>query len=151
MTTEGSVVYLAAKDNLNGWKVFAMRRICLDPLFVSALVVSFFVSATAAAQDTISVDADATMHVCGDKNPASAGPCATAPRALSKASPAFPEKARRARHQGVVLLGVTIGKDGGVHDLRVIDSVDDAIDEAAMKAVSQWKFEPGTYHGNPVA
>jgi len=103
------------------------------------------------AQDTISVDAVSAMHVCSDKNPASSGPCATAPHPLSKVSPTYPEKARQSRHEGTVVLNVTIGKDGSTHDLHVIKGVDDAIDQAAISAVSQWKFEPATYEGNPVA
>ncbi len=50
-----------------------------------------------------------------------------------------------------MVLNVTIGKDGSTHDLHVIKGVDDAIDQAAISAVSQWKFEPATYEGNPVA
>ncbi|HXM67099.1 MAG TPA: TonB family protein [Candidatus Acidoferrum sp.] len=122
-----------------------MRCFVLAPLLlVSALI-------SAPAQDAISVDAVSTMRMCSEKNPVSAGPCATPPRALSKANPDYPEKARRSRHEGTVALGVTIGKDGGVHDIRIVKSVDDAIDEAAMKAVSKWKFEPASYQGSPVA
>lgn len=119
-----------------------MRRLYFVPLLFSSLLF---------AQDTISVDAVSTMHVCSDKNPASSGPCATPPRALSKVNPTYPEKARQSRHEGTVVLNVTVGRDGSTHDLHVVKGVDDAIDQAAMSAVSQWKFEPATYEGNPVA
>jgi len=119
-----------------------MGRLYFLPLLFSSLLF---------AQDTISIDAVSAMHVCSDKNPASSGPCATPPRALSKVNPTYPEKSRQSRHEGTVVLNVTVGKDGSTHDLHVIKGVDDAIDQAAMSAVSQWKFEPATYEGNPVA
>lgn len=102
------------------------------------------------SQDTISVDATPVMHVCSEKNPASSGPCATPPKAISKINPSYPEKARRARLQGAVTLGATIGKDGSAHDIHVVTSQGDDLDKAAISAVNQWKFEPGTYQGNPV-
>ncbi len=120
-----------------------MRRFCLAPLLL--------VSALLFAQDTISVDATSAMHVCSDKNPAASGPCAIPPRPLSKVSPTYPEKARQARHEGTVVLGVTVGKDGSTRDIHVVKGPDEELNQAAITAVSQWKFEPATYEGNPVA
>jgi TonB family protein len=102
------------------------------------------------AQGTISVDAIAAMQVCGKDNAASAGPCATAPRPASKTNPAYPEKARQKSKQGTVTLGLIVTKDGSVTDVHIVNTVDKDIDQAAIDAVSQWKFEPGTYQGNPV-
>jgi TonB family protein len=120
-----------------------MRRFCM--------VLFLLLPRSLFAQDTISVDAAPTMQVCSDKLPASAGPCATPPRSLSKGNPVYPEKSRRARHEGTVVLKIVIGKDGSAEDLKVVKSVDEDIDRAAITAVSQWKFEPATYEGNPVA
>jgi TonB family protein len=103
------------------------------------------------AQDTITVDAVAAMRVCSAKNPASAGPCANPPKPISKENPKYPEEARRARHEGTVVLGLIVEKDGSAHDVHVVKGVDDAINQAAMTAVSQWKFEPATYEGSAVA
>jgi len=120
-----------------------MRRLCL--LFLLLLS-----TGPLSAQDTISVDAVSAMHVCSDKNPASAGPCATAPRPLSRVNPSYPEKAREKRKEGIVTLGLTVNKDGSVSGVHVVKGVDKDIDQAAVEAVSQWKFDPGTYQGNPV-
>ena len=102
------------------------------------------------SQDTISVDALSAMHVCSDKNPPSAGPCSTAPRPLSKVSPSYPEKARQNRKEGTVTLELTVSKDGSVGSVHLVNGIDKEIDQAAVGAVSQWKFDPGTYQGNPV-
>lgn len=50
-----------------------------------------------------------------------------------------------------VVLVVTVGRDGNVSDVRVADSGGAAFDEAAMHAVHQWRFEPATRAGEPVA
>ena len=102
------------------------------------------------SQETISVDAVSAMQVCSEKNPASAGPCAASPRAMRKVNPTYPEKARRSRKEGTVTLGLTVTKDGSVSGVHVVNGVDREIDQAAVDAVSQWKFDPGTYQGNPV-
>ena len=88
---------------------------------------------------------------CAAKTTArSTGPCATAPRPVTKTNPTYPEKARQKRKQGTVTLGLTVTKDGSATGVHVVNSVDKDIDQAAIDAVSQWKFEPGTYQGNPV-
>src|ERR1022692_2356956 len=118
-----------------------MARLCLVPLLL--------VSGLLFAQDTVSVDAISAMHVCSDKN-ASLGPCAAPPRPLSKISPTYPEKARQSYSEGTVVLGVIIGKDGSTHDVHVVKGLDDDLNQAAIAAVGQWKFEPATYKGAPV-
>lgn len=102
------------------------------------------------SQDEISVDAVATMHVCNSNNPADAGPCAMPPKLLSKISPAYPDKARQNRKEGTVTLGLIVTKEGAAKDVHVIKGVDKDIDRAAVDAVNQWKFDPGTYQGGAV-
>ncbi|HXY10475.1 MAG TPA: energy transducer TonB, partial [Terriglobales bacterium] len=69
---------------------------------------------------------------------------------LSRVNPSYPEKAREKRKEGIVTLGLTVNKDGSVSGVHVVKGVDKDIDQAAVEAVSQWKFDPGTYQGNPV-
>jgi TonB family protein len=121
-----------------------MRRSCLL-LFLVLLATGLIW-----AQGTISVDAVSAMRVCSDKDSASGLPCATAPRPLSKVNPVYPEKARQQRKEGTVTLGLTVNKDGSVSGVHVVNGVDKDIDRAAIEAVNQWKFDPGTYQGNPV-
>src|ERR1700736_6731960 len=83
------------------------------------------------SQDTISVDAVSALHVCSDKNPTSAGPCATAPRPLQKVNPSYPEKARQNKKEGSVTLGLTVSKDGSASGVHVFNGIDKEIDQAA--------------------
>jgi TonB family protein len=120
------------------------------PMFRFYVVPVLFLPGLLYSQGTISVDAITAMQVCSNDKTASIGPCATAPRPVSKTNPTYPEKARQKRKQGTVRLGLIVSKDGSATGVHVVNSVDKDIDQAAIDAVSQWKFEPGTYQGNPV-
>ena len=77
-------------------------------------------------------------------------PCATAPRGIYTAGPEYPESARRDRIEGTVVLQVKVSKECRASDIKVLRSVGHALDEAAIKAVSQWKYQPATLNGEPV-
>jgi TonB family protein len=73
-----------------------------------------------------------------------------APKVLFKVDPQYTEEARAAKYQGTVLLSVVIGADGLAHDAQVIQALGLGLDQNAIDAVSQWKFQPGTKDGQPV-
>jgi TonB family protein len=75
----------------------------------------------------------------------------TAPKIVSKVAPSYPEQARKARVDGVVILGCTVGADGVVRDIKPIRSEPMGLTEAAADAVKQWRYEPArTAAGKPV-
>ncbi len=51
---------------------------------------------------------------------------------------------------GVVVLSCYVGKDGRVHDAKVVRSANAELDAAALKVVSEWEFQPCTRKGVPV-
>ena len=63
--------------------------------------------------------------------------------------PVYPEIARRAGVSGVVILEAVIDPNGNVTDVRVLRSIP-LLDQAAMDAVRQWKYEPTLLNGVPV-
>jgi TonB family protein len=63
--------------------------------------------------------------------------------------PVYPPIAKAANVTGVVILETRIGVDGGVEDARVLRSIP-LLDEAALDAVKQWKFQPTLLNGQPV-
>ncbi len=75
----------------------------------------------------------------------------TAPRPLFSPDPEYSEEARKAKHQGTVLLWVVIGPDGRVHNMRVQRSLGMGLDAKAMEAVKTWKFVPAHLNEQPVA
>lgn len=73
-----------------------------------------------------------------------------APVALTKVDPAYPAEALRDNVEGTVTLYAVIHTDGTVSSIKVLDSVDPRLDEAAVRALSRWLFRPGTKNGDPV-
>ncbi len=73
-----------------------------------------------------------------------------APKLVNRIDPKYPEIARKARIQGIVILEAIINKQGDVTDVKVLKSLNSLCDDAAMVAARQWKFEPGTQNDIPV-
>ena len=69
----------------------------------------------------------------------------------SDEDPIYPEEARQARVQGVVILQTIINALGKVTDIKVLKGLPSGLTEAAVEAVSQWEFRPATLEGKPVA
>ena len=72
------------------------------------------------------------------------------PRLLSKVEPSCTAAARKARIRGTVMLAVTVGKNGIARHTKTVRSLGYGLDEAAITAVEQWRFQPGTEDGEPV-
>ena len=72
------------------------------------------------------------------------------PRKIKDVKPVYPDDARAARIQGIVIMEVIIGQDGSVSDAQVIRSVP-MLDQAALEAVRQWGFTPTLLNGMPVS
>jgi periplasmic protein TonB len=73
------------------------------------------------------------------------------PRPIYKPDPEFSEEARKAKYQGVCTLGMVVGVDGRPTNIHVLGSLGMGLDEKAIEAVKNWKFEPGMKDGHPVA
>lgn len=87
------------------------------------------------------------LRVCSSQNPP---PCATAPKVIFSPDPEYSEKARKKKAHGTVILETTVGTDGHTHDIRVVKPLEYGLSEQAVKALRNWKFEPGMLDGQPV-
>jgi len=65
--------------------------------------------------------------------------------------PQYSKEARQKKKQGTILMETVVGLDGLPHDIRVLRPIGYGLDQQAVKALSQWKFEPGTKDGQPVS
>jgi len=74
----------------------------------------------------------------------------SSPVLLFKVEPEFSEQARKAKHQGVVILYGEVDTSGRLRNVRVIQPLGLGLDEKAVEAVKQWKFRPGYQNGKPV-
>jgi TonB family protein len=71
------------------------------------------------------------------------------PFRIVNVNPVYPEEAKAAGIQGVVILDCVIGEDGTVIETLVLESVPE-LDQAAIDAVMQWLYEPTLLNGEPV-
>ena len=111
-----------------------MRAIIL--LAVVACVVSSPIGAM--AQQT----AQARVYKTGDG--------VSAPVLVKEVKPQYTPEAMRARVQGIVALECVVQPDGTIGDVKVTKSLQDGLDQEAIKAVRQWRFKPGLKDGKPV-
>lgn len=93
------------------------------------------------------------VRLCGEVSPPALAPKAPGtvmPVVRSTVEPLFPEEARK---QGIkssrVKLAATVGTDGKVHEIQVVQSGGADFDSEAIDAVRKWKFKPGTIDGRP--
>ena len=52
---------------------------------------------------------------------------------------------------GTVLLDCVVSRNGTVSRVKVLRPLDVDLDRAAVRALEQWRFSPGTKGGKPVA
>ena len=71
------------------------------------------------------------------------------PRKIRDVPAIYPEAARNAKIQGLVILEATIDERGVVTDARVLRSVP-LLDSAALTALRQWRYTPTLLNGVPV-
>jgi protein TonB len=71
------------------------------------------------------------------------------PKKLVHVAPEYPVIAQRARVQGTVVLEAVLDVTGRVDRVRVLRS-EPLLDEAAIKAVRQWRYTPTELNGVPV-
>jgi TonB family protein len=61
--------------------------------------------------------------------------------------PSYTEQARLAAVQGTVVVYTEITKDGSPENLRILRSLGFGLDDEAISAVQQWRFEPDSESG----
>jgi protein TonB len=102
-------------------------------------------AATAAAAERAAADAIESAR----KEAVRVGGKIKPPTKTKNVTPGYPEAARSARVQGIVIIEAVIGADGKVADAKVLRSVPQ-LDAAAVAAVKQWEFTPTLLNGKAV-
>jgi TonB family protein len=72
------------------------------------------------------------------------------PTLVREVRPVYTDDARRQRIEGDVILEIVVRSDGSVGSIRVKRSLGGGLDQRAIDAVRQWRFNPARRHGTPV-
>lgn len=105
-----------------------------------------------AAAATAALAGAEAMEVIEVYDPEMEGVVAPSLIQASRTSPEFPPAALAARMSGSVLLAAVVNDDGSVGEVVVLDSAHPRLgfEEAAIEAMSGWRFHPALYDGAPV-
>ena len=79
------------------------------------------------------------------------GGSVSAPKGVFTPDPEYSEEARKAKYQGTVVLWLVVDPSGKPRDIKVARSLGMGLDQKAIEAVRQWKFDPAKKDGQPVA
>jgi protein TonB len=72
------------------------------------------------------------------------------PKKIKDVHPIYPDSAKQARLQGLVILECLIGPDGKVRFARILRGTAPVLDAAALQAVRQWEYTPTLLDGRPM-
>src|SRR5882724_9220480 len=88
----------------------------------------------------------ASLAPLAAQEPYKVGNGVSAPVAIQQVKADYTQEAQAQRIEGAVTLDVVVQADGGVGDVKVARSLDSVfgLDQAAVKAMKEWKFRPGT-------
>lgn len=78
------------------------------------------------------------------------GPDVVPPKPIKKTFAKYPDAARQRKLEGVVSLNLLVSETGQVTDVKVVKSANPILDDAAVKAVREWVYEPAKKKGVPV-
>ena len=72
-------------------------------------------------------------------------------RMIYHLEPSYPSDAREKKIEGAVVLRFTVNHEGITQSIQVKKSLYPSLDQAAVDAVSKWRFEPAMKNGEPVS
>jgi TonB family protein len=72
------------------------------------------------------------------------------PQAVYAPAPKYTDEARRAKYGGIAVVSLVVDAEGHPQNVQIIRHLKMGLDEAAVEAVKQYKFKPGTVEGKPV-
>jgi periplasmic protein TonB len=73
-----------------------------------------------------------------------------APKVVHRVAPIYPQLARQARVSGLVIIEAVVDDRGAVKEVKLLRGLP-LLDEAALAAVRQWRYQPLLLNGQPSA
>ncbi|HKB71527.1 MAG TPA: TonB family protein [Thermoanaerobaculia bacterium] len=72
------------------------------------------------------------------------------PHLVHRVEPVYPETLKNQKKTGLVVIQATVTDEGAVSRASVVRHSDPGLDQAALAAVRQWRYEPAMLDGKPV-
>jgi TonB family protein len=135
-------------------------------LSIRLLLASLFLC-TVTAQASPAEAPSGQSQVAAQQNPDASGKYhigdgVSPPKLLFAVDPEYTDQGRRKRLQGRVILSLTVDTKGRPQDVRVLHSLSETVDrklqaaavsmdESAVKAVNQYRYNPASFRGKPVS
>jgi TonB family protein len=119
------------------------RKIVMSAIAVSALL--------GGAWTAMAVPLDVTPQTATPEKVYKVGGDVSAPVLIYSVDAEFSKKAKDAKYQGVSVVSLVVDAQGMPRHVHTIRKLGMGLDEKAIEAVRQYKFEPSTLHGKPVA
>ena len=74
----------------------------------------------------------------------------TPPNPIFSPEPDYTEEGRKAKYQGVVVIGTVVETDGSIKIAYIVRSLEPGLDQKALDVVKKWKFRPAMKDKQPV-
>ncbi len=78
------------------------------------------------------------------------GPGVTPPKSVKKTFAKYPEAAKARKIQGTIVMRALVSETGNIIDIKVVSSPNKLLEDAAVKTVRGWVYEPARKEGVPV-
>jgi TonB family protein len=129
----------------------AQKRIEIPTVQRFAIAVACAVIAVTTCASALALRVDVTAPTAQNEhpNPKSVHVKAESMKIVTNAYPVYPPAAKAARIQGSVILDATIGKDG-VPEHLAIQKGPRELQQSALDAVRQWRWQPYLLNGEPI-
>jgi TonB family protein len=128
-------------------KVTRARRIAMAAVAACALLGG---AVTAAALSFDVTPQDGATAATAPEKIYHVGHGVTAPRLTHSVDAEFTQKAKQAKYQGVSVVQCVVDTNGMPQHVHTVRKLRMGLDEKAIEAVRQYRFEPGTLNGKPV-
>lgn len=107
--------------------------------------------AEAAPSDVKPAAANATDQAFTRITPVAIGKGVTPPRLIYSPAPESAQASGPAKYSGTVTLQLVVSAEGKAENIKILKSLGPGLDQKAIDALHQWKFEPAMKDGHPVA
>jgi TonB family protein len=153
--TERSVRIILDLDptSVDDKEIGVVLRQIFEPTDIQLRIATYWVPAITAGPDVQSSETGKVVGTLEGARPVykpSPG-IVEPPKSLRTPDPDYTEDARKKHLQGTTELMVVINEKGLPEILEVVRGLGEGLDVKALEAISEWRFEPATYKGEPVA